>query len=185
MWSQGVLPSVKGASGAVQMKRANRSIHLSWSCGLLLLSAYGAAGCEGGFEGGNSGGSSMGGSTKGGAGGASGSATGGSSGATSGASTGGSVTGGTAGSGGASNGGTGGSSGAAGGRGGMGGSAGSTPTLVGGCPDPTVCPDMPENGQSCSAAMTCCTYQMLGADVVGCLCTDGVWDCRGTACGCI
>lgn len=167
------------------MHRAKRSLQPSWFCGVLLLSACGAAGFEEGFQGGKSGGASMGGSAKGGVGGASGSATGGSSGATSGASIGGAALGGTAGKGGTSNGGTGGSSGGTGGRGGMGGFAGSTATLIGGCPDPTVCPDMPEDGQSCSDAMTCCTYQMLGADLVGCLCTDGVWDCGGTACGCI
>jgi hypothetical protein len=112
---------------------------------------------------------------------ASGSATGGSSGA----STGGAPTGGSAGTGGASKGGTGGSPGGTDGRGGTSGAAGSPTTFIGGCPDPAECPDMPADGQVCSAAMTCCVYQMLGADVVGCICTDGVWACASSVCGCI
>jgi hypothetical protein len=117
----------------------------------------------------------MGGSTKGGTGGASGSTTGGSSGAsTSGASTGG--------TGGTSKGGTGGS---LGGTDGGGGSAGSATTFIGGCPDPNVCPDQPKDGQACPAAMTCCTYQVVGAEVVSCICADGAWDCRDRGCSCI
>jgi hypothetical protein len=159
------------------MNSAKRSLHLSWFGGLLLISAWSATGCDGGSEDGNGGGAAMGGAAKGGA---SGSATGGS-----GASTSGAPTGGTAGTGGTSKGGTGGSLGGTGGRGGTSGAAGSTTTFIGGCPDPMVCPAMPEDGQVCSAAMTCCVYQMLGADVVGCICTDGLWACAGSACDCI
>jgi hypothetical protein len=123
----------------------------------------------------------MGGSTKGGTGGASGSPT--SSGAsTSGASTSGASTSGTGAAGGTSKAGTGGS---LGGTDGGGGSAGSATTFIGGCPDPNVCPDQPEDGQACPAAMTCCTYQIVGAEVVNCICADGAWDCRDRGCSCI
>ena len=160
------------------MNRAS-SLHLSWLGGLLYLAAWGVSGCDGGSEDNNRGGSSsMGGSTKGGTGGASGSTTGGSSGApTSGAST-----GGAGGAGDTSKGGTGGS---LGGTNGGGGSSGSATTFIGGCPDPNVCPDQPEDGQACPTAMTCCTYQVVGAEVVSCICADGAWDCRDKGCSCI
>lgn len=56
-------------------------------------------------------------------------------------------------------------------------------TLVGGCPDSSVCPAaLPESSAACQDDGTCCTYQSQQG-VTNCMC-DNTWSCDANVCAC-